>query len=600
MINLFNFKSIKNLDKTFEIFDLISKKRKSQFFSISIIAVFAALFESISIGLLIPIVSLLTNQVNKDQAGLKYIDFIESINFTSIDTSKLIFYCFILVILLGSFVKVLYLYLQASYGSKVVQEFNITILRNSILQPYQDYIGKDSSTYISAILSKSSFINRYLSNLLIFLVTVLSFIAIISALILINFKLTFFIFLFVFIFYWLLSSLIKKRVKAISRYSSELYTSELNILNELHGYQKEILLSNFFKRFLKRFTKIDKRLRDKVAEASYLSASPRYILESLVLIFAIIAIFISVEKNNFNLNFIPLLAAFLLGIQKLLPIVQTFYATWINHRTCENGILEIISLTKEYKDYSTSYLKAQENLKLFSNFKNIIFSDVSFAYNPNQKNIIKNLNLNIRRGEFIGIFGDSGEGKSTLLNIISGLNKPSKGFLLVDKSDVFYNFENLKSWRSQIAYVSQNIYLSPNSIIYNITMGESEEEINYERFKYAIKVAQLGKFIKSLKNGYLTSVGEQGVQISGGQKQRIALARAIYKNTKLLILDEATSALDKKNEMNIISAMKKIINEKRTIIAVSHKLEILKDCERLFQLSKGVLKEIDFEILNKK
>ena len=75
----------------------------------------------------------------------------------------------------------------------------------------------------------------------------------------------------------------------------------------------------------------------------------------------------------------------MLGIQKLLPIVQTFYSTWVNHRTCENGILEIINLTKKYKDYSTSYLKAKENYKLFSNFKNIIFSDVSFAYNPNQK-----------------------------------------------------------------------------------------------------------------------------------------------------------------------------------------------------------------------
>ena len=121
MIKIFNFKNIKNLDKSFEIFDLISKKRKFQFFAISIIAVFAALFESISIGLLIPIVSLLTSQISNDQSEKKYIDFIESINFTSIDTSTLIFFCFIFVILLGSFVKVLYLYLQASYGSKVVQ-----------------------------------------------------------------------------------------------------------------------------------------------------------------------------------------------------------------------------------------------------------------------------------------------------------------------------------------------------------------------------------------------------------------------------------------------------------------------------------------------
>ena len=569
-------REINNLDKSFEIFNLISKKRKFQFLLISIIALFAAVFESFSIGLLVPIVSLLTNQYNNYQNENKFLSLIESINFTNIDSSRLLFYLFIFVILIGSFIKILYSFLQAKYGAIVVQEFNNSILRNSVLKPYDKYIENDSSIFISAILNKTSFLSRYLGNLLSFLVTIFSGITIITVLVVINLKLTIFIFIFVFVFYWIISTLIKNRVKLIGKISSELYTVEYDLLNEIHGFKKEILLNNFFRLFLRRFIKVDSKYRETVAEASYLTASPRYILEAMVLIFASIAILISIESRNFDIGFLPFLAAFLLGIQKLLPIVQTFYASWINHKSCENAVLEVIRLTKEFKEYSIKYLNSHENMEMFSCFKTIELKNINFSYSSNNREVIKKLNLKIKKGEFIGIVGASGEGKSTLLNILCGLNKPNKGSLLVDNYDIFSNFTNLKSWRNSISYVSQNIYLSPKSIIDNITLGENENQINYERLNYAIKISKLEKFIKNLKHGLKTNVGEQGVQISGGQKQRLALARAVYKKCNLLILDEATSALDKKNEMGIISSIGNINYKDLTIIAVSHKIEILK------------------------
>jgi len=509
----------------------------------------------------------------------------------------LLFTLFILVIIFGGFIKILYLYLQSIYGSLVVQEFNKSILRNSILKPYENFISSESSIYISAILNKSTFVSRYLRNLLLSLVAILSFLGISGALFLINLKLSLFVFLFVFIFYWVVSDLIKKRVKVISRVTSELATKELQILNEIDGLQKEILFNDNFQFFLQKFHKIDQKYRDKEAEASYLSSSPRYILEALVLTFASITILFATKNNNFKIDFLPLLAAFLLGIQKLLPIVQSLYASWINHKTVTNGIIEIIRLSKEFRELSFLYLKETKDINKFSNFKMIKLIGVNFCYKKTNNYIFDDINLNINHGEFIGIVGESGEGKSTILNIICGLLKPTKGSLYVDQDDIFSNFENLKSWRSQISYVSQNIYLTPGSILSNITMVDSEHPVDQKRLKYSIEASQLDIYVKSLKKGIFTNVGERGIEISGGQKQRIALARALYKKNSLLILDEATSALDKKNEMNVIYSLKKLLNKDQTIIAVSHKLEILKDCDKIFKLSGGKFKEEKYDKL---
>tara|TARA_A100001388_G_C28770316_1_gene503401 strand:+ start:698 stop:2491 length:1794 start_codon:yes stop_codon:yes gene_type:complete len=596
-VPIFKLLDVRKIDKTFEIFDFLNKKRKFQFFLISIIAVFAALFESLSIGLLIPIVSILISNETNNSQYIWFLETIDKYNHTNINSSYLLFTLFILVIIFGGFIKILYLYLQSIYGSLVVQEFNKSILRNSILKPYENFISSESSIYISAILNKSTFVSRYLRNLLLSLVAILSFLGISGALFLINLKLSLFVFLFVFIFYWVVSDLIKKRVKVISRVTSELATKELQILNEIDGLQKEILFNDNFQFFLQKFHKIDQKYRDKEAEASYLSSSPRYILEALVLTFASITILFATKNNNFKIDFLPLLAAFLLGIQKLLPIVQSLYASWINHKTVTNGIIEIIRLSKEFRELSFLYLKETKDINKFSNFKMIKLIGVNFCYKKTNNYIFDDINLNINHGEFIGIVGESGEGKSTILNIICGLLKPTKGSLYVDQDDIFSNFENLKSWRSQISYVSQNIYLTPGSILSNITMVDSEHPVDQKRLKYSIEASQLDIYVKSLKKGIFTNVGERGIEISGGQKQRIALARALYKKNSLLILDEATSALDKKNEMNVIYSLKKLLNKDQTIIAVSHKLEILKDCDKIFKLSGGKFKEEKYDKL---
>mgnify|MGYP003349193384 CR=1 FL=1 len=175
---IYKFLDLRKIDNSFEIFNFFSRKRKVQFFLISIIAIFAAIFESLTIGLLIPFISLLI----ASESSNKYNDFlylIEKYNFTSLSSSVFIFFIFIGVIITGSFIKILYLFLQSIYGSSIVKDFNKLILKNSVLMPYENFLNVDSSIYISAILNKSNFISRYIRNLLSFLVTLLSFFSII-------------------------------------------------------------------------------------------------------------------------------------------------------------------------------------------------------------------------------------------------------------------------------------------------------------------------------------------------------------------------------------------------------------------------------------
>ena len=200
------------------------------------------------------------------------------------------------------------------------------------------------------------------------------------------------------------------------------------------------------------------------------------------------------------------------------------------------------------------------------------------------------MNLEIQRGESIGIVGSTGSGKSTLTDLIMGLLEPTHGIMSVDGLDIhdLQHPERLSSWRAVISHVPQNIYMSDSSVAENIAFGVPLEEIDYNRVKYSAKQAQISSFIEDMPNGYETFVGEQGVRLSGGQRQRIGIARALYKQSKILIFDEATSALDTSTEKSVISALNDL-NDNLTIVMVAHRLSTLLNCDRVIRLEQGIV-----------
>ena len=212
----------------------------------------------------------------------------------------------------------------------------------------------------------------------------------------------------------------------------------------------------------------------------------------------------------------------------------------------------------------------------------LILKNIAYKYPNTKKYALKNINLNINKGDKIGIIGSTGAGKSTIVELITTLLEPSKGEIFFNGYEISHkiNRNKLMSWRKNISYVPQFISLNDSSILENIALGIPSNEINIEKAKSCTKAALIFDHINSLDKGIFTNIGERGIKLSGGQLQRIGIARALYSDSTVLILDEATSALDNKTEEKLVESISKI-NRDLTIIAISHRLSTLKIMKEL-------------------
>ena len=198
---------------------------------------------------------------------------------------------------------------------------------------------------------------------------------------------------------------------------------------------------------------------------------------------------------------------------------------------------------------------------------------------------MNDISLVIKKGEFIGVVGETGSGKSTLVDMILGLLKPTSGEITID--NIFSPFS--ESWHQKIGYVPQTTYLTDNTIEENISFGDSP--INDVKLNKAIDESQLRCFIEQLPDGLQTIVGERGLRLSGGERQRIAIARALYRDPEVLIFDEATSALDMDTESRLMETIYQVCTN-RTVIMIAHRVTTLQRCNRIVVMEKGKVKEI--------
>ena len=242
-------------------------------------------------------------------------------------------------------------------------------------------------------------------------------------------------------------------------------------------------------------------------------------------------------------------------------------------------IFEILDIESEIID--------SENATQFKEFNSTIeFKNVDFEYEEN-KNVITNFNLSVKKGEKIALVGNSGGGKSTIVNLLPRFYDVSHGTIEIDGVDI--KKYKLKSLRKKIGIVPQDTFLFSGTIEENIKYGNrtatTEEVID------AAKQANAHIFIEKLSNGYLTEIGERGVKLSGGQKQRIAIARAILENPEILILDEATSALDNESEKLVQDALEKLMKDKTSFV-IAHRLSTVISCDKIIVLQAGEIREI--------
>lgn len=228
-----------------------------------------------------------------------------------------------------------------------------------------------------------------------------------------------------------------------------------------------------------------------------------------------------------------------------------------------------------------------ENKILFQYFSdNITFENVDFKYKDSDEKILKNINFTVKKGETMAFVGNSGGGKSTLVNLIPRFFDVSNGAIKIDGVNI--KDYDVKSLRKNIGIVPQETFLFSGTILQNIKYGK--RDATFEEIEEAAKKANAHEFIKKLEDGYNTEIGERGVKLSGGQKQRIAIARAILENPQILILDEATSALDNESEKLVQDALEKLMENKTTFV-IAHRLTTIENSDKIVVLQQGEIKE---------
>jgi ATP-binding cassette subfamily B protein len=215
---------------------------------------------------------------------------------------------------------------------------------------------------------------------------------------------------------------------------------------------------------------------------------------------------------------------------------------------------------------------------------------LSFRFSDDGPSVLNQIDVEIHRGERIGIIGSTGSGKSTFVDLLMGLLKPTAGKILLDGKDLHAvdHPELLMAWRSSIAHVPQSIYLADGSIAENIAFGLQKDQIDMAMVQQAAEQAQIAAFIESSTEGYNSFVGERGIRLSGGQRQRIGIARALYKQAQVLVLDEATSALDTATEHTVMEAIESL-SKQLTIVMVAHRLTTVQRCNRIIRLDHGCI-----------
>lgn len=563
-----------------KIWNILNDNQKKQFYFLIILLILGTFFELLSIGLVFPVVSILFDVGNQSTQFLKKLFGLFS-NDISQDLMVLISLSLLVIIyLIKNLVLTIIAKIEVSKIVKIKFEIADSLYRKFITNPYRFHLNNNSSNLINFTTNQIDSFSNSMFNCVILAAEILIILGVISVLFFTEPGGTAIIALLSLIFGLTFYKVMKKRISKLSQEMSDNRSYKIKNLQESFGSIKEIKIYNKEKYFFNLFNIYNKKVVDIEGYETFLKRLPRLWFEFLcVLIFVTFLIFIISLSNIDIINLTPILGLFGVATIRLIPSINRIL---LAIQTINFGEAALIMLDQNLN--SIQQPRKVNNISPNKNkfTKNLTFENVSFSFNK-EKKIVDNINLNIERGDFVGFFGETGVGKTTLLNILLGLIKPTFGKIKIDGE----NIENdLAQWQSKIGFVPQSIYLLDDTIIKNIAFGVSDIEIDHEKMKSIIRDSQLEKFVLNLPKKENNLVGERGMQISGGQLQRIGIARALYINPEILIFDESTSSLDNETELKIMETIKNVKKDK-TVIFVSHKKTPMKFCNKLFEIKKS-------------
>lgn len=558
----------------------LSRQRRFQFALVMCLMLLSALAEIVSLGSILPFLGILVNPDRVFSHPL-IADFVRPWGFTSADQLVLpLTIMFAAAALTAGLVRILVLWASTMLAYATGADLAAEAYRRTLYQPYQIHIARNSSEVISAISNKVDGAVYVLHLLMILISSFALLITIAIALMAIHPQIALLATLGFGTSYGLITWLSRHQVHRNSHVIAYEQTQVIKALQEGLGGIRDVLLDGTQPIYSDIYRRANYPLRRAQGINAFIAGAPRYAMEAFgMVLIAALAYSLSVQSGGLT-EALPVLGALALGAQRLIPALQLSYSAWTGIGGNQAALADTIELLEQ--PIPAEVLKpAHHPLPLA---EAITLNAIRFRYIGDGPWILDGLNLTIPKGARVGFVGHTGGGKSTTLDLIMGLLKPTEGSLLVDGQPVSGN--RLKAWQKAIAHVPQSIYLTDASLAENIAFGIPREAIDMQRVRQAAVQAQIAEFIESRSDGYDAYVGERGIRLSGGQRQRIGIARALYKQASVLIFDEATSALDNATELSVMDAIEKL-NRNLTILIIAHRLTTVRRCDKIIELING-------------
>ncbi len=557
---------------------ILNKKQYVYLYIYFIFSIFIGILETIGIGILPAFFSILIDKnilINK----FDFNDNVQNIIINLLDKDNLIMYLCICIVIFFIF-KSIILFFFGFFDAKLARDFKVSISS----QLFKIYINKNylfHSINNPIILGRniSSEVNTTVAHMKSFLIIIkesIQLILIFSLLLFANLKVTTSIFALFLLLSIIYIKFLGKKMKQKSEiafyergHKSKIIHQILNAIIEVKIYNRE----NFI---IKKFTdSIKKEFQSKMF-LDIVSKIPKIFIEIFIVLLVCFTIVLCV-RLGFNIEtIISIIALYFFAALRAYPAFNSFLQ---QKMALINGRISIEKLANEFEKskLNSDNQKVKSSISDFDS--SIEFQNVSFNY-PNREKTLNDINLKISKNTIIGIKGETGSGKSTIIKLMMGLLKPESGKILIDGKELSITEDSL---RDKISYVPQNFYILDDTILENIVFSEEKNKPDYKKISKATQLSQLDEVINSLPNGINTIVGSTGKLLSGGQAQRLALARALYQEREILILDEALNALDSNTEKLVIKNLSNL-KKAKTIIIISHNHDILKFCDQTIEI----------------
>ena len=557
----------------------LSKQEKFNFLLLSFGMFTGTLSEIFSIALIIPFLSLIKgNQEYKNSSILMFFE-----NFLGIQSIKLFSLIIISIFIFSSLLRLYILNTSNKFAAKLSNNLVYKAYYSILNEDYVNLIKESKSKFISIIHTNGNqLLLDLMMQLLILFESLLFLSLIVITLFLYNWKIfiIFSIFLLIFYFYFIQRSnkvlkLLSSKMVEFNKNALERLDIDLNSIEYIH-------LGNYQKQFSLNYAQNDKNLKFDYAKYIVIARTPKIIIEYVFLIGLILFMVILYFNNTFESS-LPIISAGGLLTLKCFPHIQKIFESWTFIKNYKDSILSLLDYSNKYKKNIDK--KDHKKLNLI-NFKQLRFENVSFSYQKEQKCINK-INFSVKRGEKIALMGPSGAGKTTILRLICGLLLPTSGKIIINDFDIGnkYNLSHKINWMRTIGYVPQKINITGRTLRENIIFGSKPNNINSLDIEEIIKITLLEELVDRC-NGLDTNIIQNSFSLSGGENQRIAIARALYRNPKLLLMDEPTSSLDVTTQKKLFDNLLDL--KDTTFIVITHRIETKYFFDKIYEI-KGKL-----------